>query len=131
MDLISITQEKDSNFRVQIRDHVFFSDMSIKDGGKDEAPSPAELLVSSLGACLGMTINTYCKSHGYDSKDMDISMTYLLADNPKRIKNITIDIVLPENFPDNRKQAILNSMKSCVIFNSLDKSTEIDIEIED
>lgn len=131
MDLITITQEKGSKFKTQIRKHEFFSDMSIGDGGNDEAPAPAELLVSSLGTCLGMTINSYCQSHGYDSEDIGLSMTYLLDDNPKRIKNITIDIALPENFPDNRKQAIINSMKSCVIYNSLCKETEIDIEIEE
>ena len=131
MDLITISQEKGSKFKTRIRNHEFFSDMAISDGGNDEAPSPAELLVSSLGTCLGMTINSYCETHGYDSDNIGLSMTYVLDNNPKRIKNITIDIELPENFPDNRKQAILNSMKSCVIFNSLSKETEIDIEIDD
>jgi uncharacterized OsmC-like protein len=131
MDLITITQENGSKFKTQIRQHAFYSDMATRDGGNDEAPSPAELLVSSLGTCIGMTINSYCQSHGYDSEDIDISMTYLLDDNPKRIKNITIDIALPENFPDSRKQAILNSLKSCVIYNSLSKETEIDIEFEE
>lgn len=131
MDLITITHQKDSTFKAQIRDHSFLSDMAVGDGGHDEAPSPAELLVCSLGMCIGMTINTYCTSHGYDSEDVEVSMTYLLEDNPKRIKNITVDIALPENFPSNRKTAILNSLKSCVIFNSLNKNTEIDIEFED
>ena len=130
MDLITIIQEKGSKFKTKIRNHEFFSDMAVRDGGNDEAPSPAELLVSSLGTCLGMTVDTYCKTHGYESKNIGITMTYLLNDNPKRIKNITIDIELPDNFPDNRKRAILNSVKSCVIYNSICKETEIDIEIE-
>jgi putative redox protein len=131
MDLISITQEKDSKFKTEIRSHTFFSDMSVKDGGNDEAPSPADLLVSSLGFCIGMIILRYCESHGYDSQDIDISMTYLLNDNPKMIKSITADIALPENFPEDRKKAILNSVKTCVIYNSLNKDIDIDIEIED
>ena len=60
MDLVSITQEKNSKFSVQVRNHTFTSDLSIRDGGNDEAPSPAEFFVGSLGACIGMTINTYC-----------------------------------------------------------------------
>lgn len=131
MDLITISQEKDSQFRTEIRRHIFFSDMSVDDGGKDEAPSPAELLVSSLGACIGMTINTYCKSHGYSTDNLEVSMTYLLADQPKRIKNITVDITLPENFPANRKQAIHNSIKTCVIYNTISPDTEIDIELQE
>ena len=130
MDLISITQEKDAIFKTQIRKHSFLSDMSIKDGGTDEAPSPAELLVSSLGFCIAMIIQRYCKSHGHEDKDINLSMTYLLNDDPKMISSITIDIALPEDFPQNRKQAILNSVKTCVIYNSLSKDVEIDIDFE-
>jgi uncharacterized OsmC-like protein len=78
-----------------------------------------------------MIINRYCESHNYNSEDIDLSMTYVLNDQPKMIKNITVDISLPDNFPDNRRQAILNLVKTCVIFNSLNGDIEIDIEIED
>lgn len=131
MDLISISQEKDSLFKTKIRKHSFFSDMSIKDGGTDAAPSPADLLVSTLGFCMAMIIQRYCKSHGYNDSGINLSMTYLLNDNPKMISSITIDIALPENFPLNRRQAILNSIKTCVIYNSLNENVEIDIEFED
>jgi uncharacterized OsmC-like protein len=131
MDLISISQEKDSIFRTQIRKHNFLSDMSIEDDGTDAAPSPADLLVSSLGCCIAMIIQRYCKSHGYNDNGINLSMTYLLNDKPKMISSITIDIALPENFPHNKRQAILNSVKTCVIYNSLSKDVEIDIDFED
>jgi putative redox protein len=131
MDLISITQANNSTFKAKIRKHIFLSDMSIEDGGKDDAPSPAELVVSSLGFCIAMIINGYCKSHGYESKDIEISMTYLLNDKPKMINSITADIALPPSFPESRKKAVLNSVKTCVIYNSLNKDIDIDIEIED
>ena len=131
MDLISISQEQDLKFKTEIRQHEFFSDMSEKDGGKDRAPAPAEYLVSSLASCIGMTIELYCSSHGYDSGDIELSTTYVLNDKPKRIKNITIDIDMPDTFPANRRQAVLNAVKTCVIYNSLHPDIEVDIEIED
>lgn len=129
MDLITITQQKDSIFRAEIRNHTFLSDMSEADGGNDGAPSPAEFLVSSLGMCIGMVINTYCDSHGYNTKGVEVSMTFVLAADPKRIKNITVDLTLPENFPMDRKKAVHNLIKTCVIYNSLSPQTEVDIEI--
>jgi len=131
MDLISITQEKGTIFKSQIRNHSFLSDMSVKDGGTDKAPSPAELLVSALGFCIAMILQRYCESHGYDAQGINLSMTYLLNDSPKMISNITLDIGLPDNFPDDRRQALLNAVKTCVIYNSLNKNTLIDIEFED
>ena len=130
MDLISISQEKDSIFKTQIRKHSFSSDMSIEDGGTDTAPSPADLLVSSLGFCIAMIIQRYCKFHGFSDHGIELSMTYLLNDSPKMINSITIDIALPEEFPQNRKQAILNSVKTCVIYNSLSNDIDIDIDFE-
>ena len=130
MDLISISQEKDSIFKTQIRKHSFLSDLSIEDGGTDAAPSPADFVVSSLGSCIAMIIQRYCKSHGLSDEGIELSMTYLINDSPKMISSITIDIALPEDFPQNRKQAILNSVKTCVIYNSLSKDVEIDIDFE-
>ena len=130
MDLISISQENDSIFKTEIRNHIFLSDMSIKDGGTDAAPSPADLVVSSLGLCIAMIIQRYCKSHGFSDEGLELSTTYLLNDRPKMISSITIDIALPEDFPKNRRQAILNSVKTCVIYNSLSKDVEIDIDFE-
>ena len=131
MDLISISQENDSIFKTQLRKHIFLSDMSLKDGGADAAPSPADLVVSSLGFCIAMIIQRYCISHGYDDQGIELSMTYLLNDDPKMISSITIDIALPEDFPQTKKKAILNSVKTCVIYNSLSKEVEIDIDFED
>ena len=96
MDLITITQEKDSTFKTEIRNHSILSDMAVSDGGKDDAPSPAEFLVSSLGNCIAMVINTYCESHGYENDDLCVTMTYLLNDKPKMIKSITCDIEISE-----------------------------------
>jgi len=131
MDLISISQENDSVFKTEIRNHTFLSDMSLEDGGTDSAPSPAELVVSSLGSCIAMIIQRYCKTHGLNDKGIELSMTYLLNDKPKMISSITIDIALPEGFPDDRKQAIMNSVKTCVIYNSLNRVIDIDIEFEE
>lgn len=130
MDLISITQDKDSVFKSQVRKHTFLSDMSVDDGGEDAAPSPADLVVSSLGFCIAMIIQRYCKTHGYNDEGIEISMTYLLNDKPKRIDSITVDIALPEGFPGDRKKAILNSIKTCVVHNSLSNDVEIDIDFE-
>jgi uncharacterized OsmC-like protein len=130
MDLIKITQDNESVFKSEFRKHRFLSDMSVDDGGSDAAPSPADMVVSSLGFCIAMIVQRYCKTHKYNDAGIELSMTYLLNAKPKMIKNITIDIALPDGFPDDRKSAILNSVKTCVIYNSLSKDVELDIDFE-
>jgi uncharacterized OsmC-like protein len=131
MDLITITQENDSVFKSEFRKHRISSDLSVDDGGTDAAPSPADMVVSSLGFCIAMIIQRYCKSHGNSDKGIELSMTYLLNDKPKMINSITIDIALPDGFPNDRKSAILNSVKTCVIYNSLSDKVDIDIDFEE
>jgi len=114
MDLISVSQVNKQKFKVNLRKHEFFADMSIQDKGEDQAPSPSELLVGAYGSCVGMIIHRYCESHGIESKDINLDMTFQLADNPKRIGNITVDVTLPEGFPEDRKKVVYNLAKTCV-----------------
>jgi len=129
VDLISVSQEKGQKFKISVRKHSFYSDMSAQDQGNDEAPSPAELLVSAYGACVGMLIDRYCESHGLSSENVNLDLTYELDNKPRRVKNITIDVSLPESFPENRKGVIRNLAKTCVIHNTLNNPPDIDMEI--
>ena len=129
MDLISVIQKKDQKFYFAVRNHAVHSNMSAQDKNNDEASSPAELLVGSLGLCIGMMIYRHCINHNYNNEQISLDITYLLTDNPKRIKNITIDTNLPKNFPDEKKNAILNISKTCVVHNTLMNKPEVDIDI--
>lgn len=129
MDLISVEQEEGSKFKVQVRHHRFTSDMSVQDGGKDEAPSPAYIVVGALGACIGMAIHRYCASHGFASEQISLDLTFQLDTDPMRIKNITIDINLPRDFPKERRRAILKVAEACPVHSTLRIPPEIDIEL--
>ncbi|MFC1520924.1 OsmC family protein [Elusimicrobiota bacterium] len=129
MDLISVEQENGTKVNVSIRKHGFSSDMSSQDGGEDRAPSPAELLVGSLGACIAMVINRYCVAHKYDSEGINVSLTFELDKDPKRIKAITADVELPKNFPQDRRDAVKRVIETCPIHNTLHNPPQIDVEV--
>ena len=95
MDLITVTRNDELEFKVRVRDHSVTSDMSEADGGHDAGPSPAEMLAASLGACTAMMAQRYCERHGWDG-DASVSLTLELADNPKRVGRIVLDLELPE-----------------------------------
>jgi putative redox protein len=129
MSLISITRKSGLEFAIKVRGHQLTSDMSEGDGGRDGGPSPSELLVGSLGACIAMMVQIYCDRHGYRNGDVSASMTYELADNPKRIGAITIDLEIPKDVPEDRKEAIRRVAEACVIHGSLNTPPVVDMEI--
>ena len=128
MDLITVTRKEDLEFSIRVRGHEVTSDMSEKDGGRDAGPSPAELLAGSLGACIGMMVQSYCQRHGYDG-DVGVSLTMELADAPKRIGGIVIDLELPDGVPEDRKEAIRRVAERCPIHETLRSPPGLDIDI--
>ena len=105
MDLMTVDRVEGLEFSVRVRGHDVKSDLSEKDGGRDRGPSPAELLASSLGACIAIMVQGYCQRQGYDG-DVGVSLTTELADKPKRIGRIVVDVELPEGVPEGKKEAI-------------------------
>jgi len=130
MDLITVEQQDEQQFTVSIRQHCITLDMSESDGGRDAGPSPTELLVGALGSCLGMAVARYCQTINCPSGEIELYLTYQLADKPKRIENIVIDMELPEGFPPDRISAVRKVVNSCPVHGTLTNPPKIDLEIE-
>ncbi len=128
MDLITVTREDELKFNIRVRGHDVTSDLSEKDGGRDRGPSPAELLAGSLGACIAMMVQGYCQRHGYDG-DTGVSLTMELADNPKRIGRLVVDLELPKGVPEDKKEAIKRVAERCPIHETLKSAPSVDIDV--
>lgn len=129
MSLISITRRRGQDCEIQVRAHSVISDLSKDDGGSDQGPSPSELLVSSLGACIVMMVQRYCDRHEYRDGDVTANITYELADNPKRISAITIDLEIPNDVPEDKIAVIRRVAEACPIHGTLLNTPELDMEI--
>jgi putative redox protein len=103
--------------------------MNEADGGGDRGPSPSELLVGSLGACIAMMVQSYCDRHGYRDGEVSVSMTYELADKPKRVGAVTVDLEIPRDVPEERKKAVRNIAEACAIHGTLNRAPAVDLEI--
>ena len=128
MDLITIERRSGLEFEIQVRGHTVRADMSVEDGGQDSGPAPAELLASSLGACIAMMVQAYCDNHGYVDGDVAVSLTFELADNPKRIASVVIDVELPEGFPEEKQDVVKRVAEQCVIHGTLANPPRVDID---
>ncbi|MFC1888687.1 OsmC family protein [Thermodesulfobacteriota bacterium] len=128
MDLISVDRDEGEGFSIRVRGHAVKSDMSEEEGGLDRGPSPVELMAGSLGACIAIMVQSYCDRNGYDG-EVGVSMTLELADKPKRIKTIVMDLDLPESVPEKKKEAIKRVARHCPIHETLKNPPVLDIEI--
>jgi len=87
-----------------------------------------ELLAGSLGSCIAMMVQSYCQTHGYEG-DVGVSLTVELADKPKRIANLVIDLELPESVPEDKKEVIKRVAQRCPIHETLKNPPGLDIDV--
>jgi len=128
MDLITVTRKDGLEFNIHVRGHDVTSDLSEKDGGRDRGASPVELLGGCLGACIAVMVQGYCLRHGYDG-DVGVSLTMELADKPKRIGRIVVDLELPSGVPEDRIGAIKRVAQRCPIHETLKSPPGVDIDV--
>jgi len=129
MDLIAISRRGGLAFDVRVRHHEVTSDMSLADGGCDAGMAPVELLAGSLGACIAMMVQRYCDSCGHGTGDVGVSLTMELADQPKRISGIVVDVELPDGVPASRREAVRRVAEQCVIHETLTRPPTVDVDI--
>jgi uncharacterized OsmC-like protein len=129
MDLITVTRKSGLEFNARVRGHDVTSDMPPEVGGRDAGPSPAELLAASLGVCIAMMVQSYCDRHGYTDGDVGVSLTLELADAPKRIGGIVVDVELPKGIPEDKMGAIRRMAQRCPIHETLKDPPRVDIDI--
>jgi len=76
MDLITIHPEPGGLIKVRIRKHEIAMERSLAEGGQDGAVSPLEMMVASLGACIGLMVNEYCTRNGYHDGPVSVFLHF-------------------------------------------------------
>jgi putative redox protein len=129
VDLITVSRREGKAFELRVRGHALTVDMGKEEGGADQGLNPVELVAGSLGACVAIMVQTYCDRHGYTDGDVGVSLTLELADDPKRVATIVIDLELPKDFPEDRKPAVKRLAELCPVHQTLQHAPTVDLEI--
>jgi uncharacterized OsmC-like protein len=129
MELITVSRKSGLSFDVCVGRHHMTCDMAPEDGGTGAGFSPVEMFAGSLGACIAMTVQSYCETCGHASGDVGVSIALELLPKPKRIGAVVVDVELPQGVPEDRREAIHRVVKECVIHETLRHAPEVDVEI--
>jgi uncharacterized OsmC-like protein len=132
MSDIVVRRERGDRYRIEVRGHAVWVDQPSRDGGDDSAPTPTELFVASLAACVAFYGGRYLARHHLSSDGFGVECSFDLAeDRPTRVGSITISVVLPETFPQERHEAFLAVVEHCTVHNSMRTRPEIAIGLRD
>jgi putative redox protein len=88
--------------------------------GKGENFSPTDLLSASLGACMVTIMDIASKEHGFEMAGTEILVTKIMAENPRRVAEIIVELNFPDvEYSDKAKRIIEHASKNCPVALSL------------
>ena len=96
------------------------TDAPLDNNGKGEAFSPTDLLAASLGSCMLTIMGIAANTHRFSIDGTKISITKIMAANPRRVGEIIVDFTFPNNnYNDKEKMLIEKAAASCPVALSL------------
>ena len=106
---------------------IIKTDQPVCEGGEGTAPEPFSLFIASIGTCIGVYVLSFCQKRGIPKDDITLLLHMEKNKETHMIEKISIEIQVPEVFPENYKKAIIKAAGLCTVKKHLDTPPEIDI----
>jgi putative redox protein len=128
---LSVSCSGGDRFSIRVRRHELVVDQPVADGGEDDGPTPTELFVASLAACVGFYAERFLRRHGLPADRLSIGAhAAMSADRPARVASVTLQVGgLPE-LPETRRKGLLAVVEHCTVHNSIRQAPAIEIDLE-
>ena len=96
------------------------TDAPVDNHGRGEFFSPTDLVATALGTCMITIIGIAATSQGFDIDGTRISITKIMADNPRRIAEIVVELTFPhDHYTEQQKRLIEFTTRNCPVSLSL------------
>lgn len=130
MVAIDVRYERSDSFSVRIGHHHLLVDQPHDVGGEDRGPTPTELFVASLAACVGFYAERFMRRHDIRPEGLAVACDFAMSDErPARVSEIDIEMTLPVGFPPARLPALLRVVEHCTVHNSITRAPSIQIGV--
>ena len=74
MATVVVRSEQGFRTAVHARNHVFFADEPLSDGGTDTGPTPTEMLLGSLGSCIAITTRMFARRKNWPLENVSVEL---------------------------------------------------------
>jgi uncharacterized OsmC-like protein len=101
---------------------------AVSERGK-EYPSPPELLMVSLGSCIGAVLITYSQRHGVSYEGLTVGLDWEAAEHPYRMGRINIVAHMPGPLAPELQETLKRVAVQCLIHNTLQHAPQINLDL--
>jgi putative redox protein len=118
------------SFSVRLGHHELLVDQPVHAGGTDTGPTPTDLFVASLAACIAFYAERFLRRHDLKVEGLSVRAGFEMSqDRPARVTAIDLDVRLPDGFPEERRAALMAVVDHCTVHNSIRQAPEVRIEL--
>ncbi|MFO7575263.1 MAG: OsmC family protein [Bacteroidales bacterium] len=99
------------------------TDAPVDNRGKGEYFSPTDLVATSLGSCMMTIMGIASNEHGFSIDGVSCRITKIMADNPRRVGEIVIELDFTmRDYTDKQKKILDYCAKTCPVSQTLHPS---------
>ena len=132
MSSIRVEHLGDHRFEVDVRGHTLVVDQPIDHGGRDAGPTPTELFVAGLAACVAHYAHGYLARHGINPAGLAVDAEFAFADDrPARVSRIDVRVTPPAALPEASRAAFLAVASLCTVHNTLELGPDVSVVAAD
>jgi putative redox protein len=124
---IEVYFEEGAKVNARLGKHVVKTDQKERGGGEDSAPAPFDYFLVSLATCAGIYVKVFCDRRGIDSSKIRINQKHRTDPQTRKLIGIDLDIILPDDFPDKYREAVLKTADQCAVKRLLKDPPEIEV----
>lgn len=117
-------------FEITARQHKIPCDQPPENGGFDEGMTPPELLLASLGSCVGFYAAQYLKKYRLAVQGTKVLVTAEKAKNPPRLDDFQIEVEIPGALSDQHRAGVEEAIRLCLIHNTLLHAPRISFAVQ-
>ncbi len=117
-------------FDVKVRDVKTATDLPKEMGGDNTALTPPELLVASLGTCVGYYVLGYLNTAKLDPKGLSVEVDWDFDEKHTRIERLHVHVKTPNAVLGERKDSVLAAAEKCIVHNTLRNYPNVSVFVE-
>jgi uncharacterized OsmC-like protein len=118
-------------FATEVGGQRITTDVTPPMGGKGRAPTPPDLFVVSLGACVAAFVAHYCEQQGIDTRELWVETAFEKNEQPAFLTNFKVDVHLPYADCGDRMAAVKRVADHCIIEETLQHFQNVQFQIHD
>jgi putative redox protein len=127
MATMKVTFPGNKRVDAEYHGHTIRTDQSPAGGGEGSAPQPFDLFLASIATCAGIYVKGFCDSRHIPTEGLGLEMGIEKDPKTHRISKLTLDIQLPEGFPEKHRESIVRAADLCSVKKHIHNPPEFEI----